>query len=74
MANGDLREYEAPRALRVGSAIAGTGDCSNPGSGDALICDAAGNSAGSPGGAGCAAPGNLALGNCEGEGNSSGST
>ncbi len=34
----ELNTYEAPRALRLGTAAAGQGDCA-PGSGDALKCD-----------------------------------
>jgi hypothetical protein len=61
------REYEAPRAMRMGALTAGKGDCTPSGSGDTTICDQPGNAA--PGFGRCGSPGNSADA-CDATGNS----
>ena len=61
------REYEAPRAMRMGALAAGKGDCIAPGSGDTTICDQPGNAALRFGR--CGSPGNSADA-CDATGNS----
>jgi len=78
MSDENRLNYEAPRAMRIGSLAQGKGDCNPTGSSDVAFCEAPGSSAlgsgcmhpgSAAGGTECTEPGNAAVADCFNPGN-----